>query len=143
MSNGEFQGKYVHFNVIPTPGKTDQCIVSEPLVHKIASCHIMTTPHEIGVTAPPNKRHIPVNSQEPSPLSRQEHAQQAYTSHVTTYKYLNSSVMPKQECPNLMLHLLLVRYHTCIKINSSSPQQSKDSAQNNMVTQHLHQQTLN
>ena len=49
-------------------------IVSEPLVHEIAPCHIMTNPHENGLTAPTNKRHTPVYSQEPSPLSRQEHA---------------------------------------------------------------------
>ena len=59
----------------------------------------MTTPQETGLTAPLNERHIPVYVQQPSLLSRQEHAQQAYTSHMTTYQYLNSSVMPNQECP--------------------------------------------
>ena len=74
-------------------------IVSQPLVHEIAPHYITTTPQETGLTAPPNERHIPVYAQEPSPLSRQKHAQQAYTSHATTYQYLNSSVMPNQECP--------------------------------------------
>ena len=60
MSNGEFQGKYVHFNVIPNSGKNDHHIVSEPLVHEIAPCHIMTTPHETSLTAPQNEKHIPV-----------------------------------------------------------------------------------
>ena len=74
MSDEEFQGNYVHFNVVPNSGKTDQWIASEPLVHEIAPHHIMTTPHETGLTAPPNERHIPVYSQGPSPLSRQESA---------------------------------------------------------------------
>ena len=86
MSNGEFNEKYVHLDVVPNSDQTDHWIVSEPLVHEIAPCHIMTTSHEIGLTAPLNERHIPVYSQEPSPLSRQEHAQQAYTSHATTYQ---------------------------------------------------------
>ena len=34
----------------------------------------MVTPHETGLTAPAHERHIPVYSQEPSPLSRQEQA---------------------------------------------------------------------
>ena len=51
--------------------------------------------------------------------------------------------MPNQEYPNLILHPLLVRYHTCIKLNSSFPQQSNDNVQNDVVTQHLHQQMLN
>ena len=50
MLNGEFQGKYVHFNVVPSYGKTGQWMVSEPLVHKIATCLIMTTLHETGLT---------------------------------------------------------------------------------------------
>ena len=54
ISNGEFQGKYVHFNVIPNYGKTDQCIVSKPLVHEIEPHHIMT--HEIDLTGPPNEQ---------------------------------------------------------------------------------------
>ena len=58
----------------------------------------MATPHETGLTAPPNERHIPLSAQEPSPLSRQECAQQAYTSYATTYQYLNSNVIPNQEC---------------------------------------------
>ena len=99
MTNGEFQGKYVQFNVLPNSGKTDQQIVSEPLVHDIAPCHIMATSQETGLTAPPNERYIPLYAQESSPLSRQGHAQQTYTSHVTTYQYLNSSVIPNQECP--------------------------------------------
>ena len=56
----------------------------------------MTTPHETGLTAPPNERHIPVYPQELSALSRQEHAQQAYTLHTTTYQYPSSSIMPNQ-----------------------------------------------
>ena len=99
MTNGEFQGKYVQFNIAPNSGKSDQWIVSEPLVHEIASHHIMATPHETGLTAPLNERHIPLNAQEPSLLSRQRHAQQTYTSYVTTYQYPNSSVTPNQECP--------------------------------------------
>ena len=75
MSNGEFQGKCVHFNVILNSGEIDQYIVSEPLVHKIASHHIMAISHDTGLTAPPNERHTPVYPQEPSPHSRQEHTQ--------------------------------------------------------------------
>ena len=48
-----------------------------------------------------------------------------------------------KNAPNLILHPLLLRYHTCIKLNSTPHQQSKDSAQNDAVTQHLHQQMLN
>ena len=76
MTNGNFKDKYVQLNVVPNSGKTDQQIVSEPLVHEIA----MATPHETGLTAPPNERHIPVYAQEPS--------------HVTTYQYPSSDVMP-------------------------------------------------
>ena len=60
MTNGEFHGKYVQFNAVPNSGKTDQWIVSEPLVHEIAPYHIMATPQETGLTAPPNERHIPL-----------------------------------------------------------------------------------
>ena len=67
MTNGEFQGIYVHFNVASNADKTDQWIVSKSLVHERAPLHLMTTPHETGLTAPPNERHIPVYSQEPSP----------------------------------------------------------------------------
>ena len=144
MANGKFQGKYVHFNVIPNSGKTDQHIVSEQLVHKIAPHHIMTSPHETGLTAPPNERHIPVYSQEPSPLSRQEHAQQAYTSHKNTYKYPNSGVMTYQECPPTLYHIYLWSDITpASKSTAASLQQSKDSTQNDVMTQHLHQQMLN
>ena len=59
----------------------------------------MATPQETCLTAPLNERHILVYAQEPSPLSRQECAQQACTSHATKYQYPNSSVMPNQECP--------------------------------------------
>ena len=99
MTNGEFQGKYVQLNVAPNFGESDQWIVSEPLVHKMAPHHIMATPQETGLTAPTNERHIPVYVQEPSPLSRQEHTQHAYTSQTTMYQYLKSSVMPNQEWP--------------------------------------------
>ena len=74
-------------------------MVSEPLVQKIAPFHIMTIPHGTGLTAPPNGRHIQVYLQEPSPLSRQECAQQAYTSHTPTYQYPSSNVIPDKECP--------------------------------------------
>ena len=70
MSDGEFQGKYIQFNAGPNCGKTDQQIVSKPLVHEIAPHHITTTPQVIGLTAPPNERHIPVYAQELSLLSR-------------------------------------------------------------------------
>ena len=100
MSNGEFLGKYVQFDVVPNCcPKTDQWIVSEPLVNEIVTHHLMATPLENFLTASPNERHIPVYVQEPSPLSRQEHAPQAYTSHTTMYQYLNSSVIPNQEFP--------------------------------------------
>ena len=87
MKNREFQGKYVLFNVVPSSVKTDQWIVSEPLVHEIAPCHIMAIHQKTGLTAPLKERHIPVYAQELSLLSRQECAQQACTSHVTTYQY--------------------------------------------------------
>ena len=77
MSNGEFQGKYVHYKVVPNSGETDQQMVSKLLVPEIAPHNITITPHATGLTAPLNERHIPVYSQEPSPLSRQEHVQQA------------------------------------------------------------------
>ena len=54
----------------------------------------MATPKKTGLTAPSNEMHIPVYVQEPTPLSRQEHAQ-----HATTYQYPNSSLKPNQECP--------------------------------------------
>ena len=97
MMNGEFQGKYVQFNIVPSSGKTDQEIVGVTLAHEIAPCYVMSTPQETGLTAPLNERHIPLYAQEPSPLSRQGCAQQAYTSHVTTYQYQNSNVIPNQE----------------------------------------------
>ena len=99
MTDGKFQGKYVQFNAVPNSGETDQWIVSEPLVHEIAPCCIMATPRKLVLTAPPNDRHIPVYAQEPSLLSRQEHVQQACTSHVTMYQYPNSNIMPNQEFP--------------------------------------------
>ena len=110
MSNGEFQGKYVHFNIIPNSDEIDQCIVSKPLVYEIASHHVMTTSHETGLTAP----------QEPSPLGRQEHAQQAHALQLPTNIKIQMSCLAKNTS-NLTLHLLLVRYHTCTKINCSSP----------------------
>ena len=94
-----FRENMYNLMFVPNPGKTDQHIVSKPLVHNIAPHHRMTTPHETGLTAPPNERHIPVYSQEPSLLSRQQHAQKVYTSHKTTYQYLSSDVMTNQECP--------------------------------------------
>ena len=104
----------------------------------------MTTPHETGLTASLNERHNSVCSQEPSPLSRQECAQQAYTSHATTYQYPNSNVMPGQEC--LQSHMTstpgqIPNLHQ----NQLQPslQQSKDSTPTDVVTQHLQQQTLN
>ena len=54
MTNREFQGKYVQFDVVPHSGKTDQQIVGETLVHEIAPCHEMATPQETGLTAPPS-----------------------------------------------------------------------------------------
>ena len=50
--DGEFQGKYVQFNVVPNIGKTDWQIAGETLVHEIAHCHVMTTALETGLTAP-------------------------------------------------------------------------------------------
>ena len=44
MANREFQEKYVQFNVALNSGETDQWIISELLVHEIASHHIMATP---------------------------------------------------------------------------------------------------
>ena len=69
------------------------------MVREIATCQIMVILQETGLTVPPNERHIPAYAQDPSPLSRQECAPQAYTSHVTTYQYLNSSDIPNQEHP--------------------------------------------
>ena len=97
--NGEFQCKYVQFNVVTNAGKTDQQIAGETLVHEIAPHHVVATPQETGLTAPLSERHIPLYAQEPSPLSRQVHAQKAYTSHATAYQYLNLNVISNQECP--------------------------------------------
>ena len=134
MSNGGFQGKYVHFNVIPNYGKIDQHIVSKPLVYKIASHQVMTIPHETDLTA----------TQESSPLSRQDHAQQAYTSHATTYQYPNSNVMPGQESPQPYITStpgqIPYLHQNPLQL---SLQQSKDSTLNDVVTQHLLQQMLN
>ena len=94
-----FQGKYIQFNIVSNSGRTDQWIVSELLVHEIAPCYIMATPQETGLTAPPNVRYIPVYAQESSPLSRQEHAQQACTSHTSRYQNPNLGIMPNQEFP--------------------------------------------
>ena len=44
MSNGKFQGKYIHLNVIPKPDEIDQCKVSKPWGHKIAPCQVTNTP---------------------------------------------------------------------------------------------------
>ena len=144
MSNGEFQEKYVHFYIVPNSGKTVQWIVSKPLVHKIAPHYIMTTPHETGLTAPPNERHIPVYSQELSLLSRQEHTQHSYNSHVNPYQYPSSSVMPNQECPQPHITSTPGQTPYLQQIQQQhSLQQSKDSTQNDVVTQHLHQQMLN
>ena len=55
MSNGEFHRKYVHCMVVPNSVQTDKQMVSKPLAHKIAPCHITTTPSETGLTAPPMK----------------------------------------------------------------------------------------
>ena len=143
MSNNEFQGKYVHFNVIPNFGKTDQCIVSKSLVHEIASHHIMTTPiklvwwhHQMKGTLQcihKNIHHLVGKSMYSRPILHM----QPHTNIQTQVSHLTRNV------PNLMLYLLLVIYHICIKINSIPLQQSKDSAQNDVVTQHLHQQMLN
>ena len=95
MSNREFQGKYVHFNVFPKY-EIDQQKVSKPGVHEIAPHCVTNTSHETGLTPP----------QEHSLFSRQACALQAYTSHVTTYH---------------ILHLLQVRYHSCTKIKCSPP----------------------
>ena len=83
----------------------------------------MATPQEMGLTPPLSERHIPLYAQESSMLSRQGDTQQAYTSHVTMYQYPNSNVIPK--LPKLILHPLLVRYHTCIKLNSNFPAEIK------------------
>ena len=134
MSNREFHGKCVHFNVIPNSDENDQRIVSEPLVHEIAPCHVTTTTRNTGMTAP----------QEPSPLSRKECAQQAYTSHVTTYQYPNSNVMPGQEC--FQLHITSTPGHIpYLHQNQLQPylQQCKESTPNDVVTQYLQQHTLN
>ena len=104
----------------------------------------MTTPQETGLIVPPNKMHIPVYPQESSLLSRQDHAQQAYTSCMTTYQYLSSNVIPIQECPKPHItsapgHILYLH-----QTEQQPPlQQSEDSGQNDVVTQHLHQQMLN
>ena len=79
--------------------KSNTFTFSEPLVHEIAPHHITATPQETGLTVPLNERHIPLYAQEPSLLSRQGHSQQTYTSRMTTYQYLNLSVIPIQDCP--------------------------------------------
>ena len=145
MSNEEFQGKYVHFNVVHKSGETDQWMASKPLVHEIAPHHIMTTPHETGLTSPPNERHIPLYQQESSWLSRQKHAQQTYTSHVTTYQYLSSNIIPNQECSPTSYYIYSWS-DTILAPNATadpSHQQSKESSQNDVETQQLHQQMLN
>ena len=101
MTNGEFQGKCVQFNAVPISGETDEWIVGELLGDQTAPYHLMATPQETGLIAPPNEGHIPLYTQEPSPLSRQgmHHiSDETYTSHVTTYQYPKSSVIPNQKC---------------------------------------------
>ena len=99
-------------NVIPNSGEIDQCIVRQTIGAWNSTPPCNNYPHETGLTAP----------QEPSPLSRQEHAQQEYTSHVTTWpiSIIQMSCLAKN-ASNLTLHLLLIRYHTCTKINCSPP----------------------
>ena len=95
----------------------------------------MTTPCEPCLTAPPNERHISVYSQEPSPLRRQEHACQAYISHVTTQQYLNSSVMPNQEWPQPHITSTPCQMLYLHQNQQQHPlQQPEDSAQNDVVT---------
>ena len=99
---------------------------------------------KLSLTAPPNERHTPVYPQVPSLLSRSEHAQQAYTSHVTTYQYSNSYVMLGQEC--LLPHITSTPVHIpYMHQNQLQPslQQSKGSTPNDAVTQHLQPQMLN
>ena len=64
----------------------------------ILHLYINATPQETGLTAPLSEMHIPVYTQEPSLLSRQGCAQQAYTSQMTTYQHQNSNVISNQEC---------------------------------------------
>ena len=47
VSNGEFQGKYIHFNLIPKSDDFDQRKVSELLVQEIAPHHAMNTPMKL------------------------------------------------------------------------------------------------
>ena len=96
------------------------------------------------MTASSNERHIAIYAQEPSLLSRQEHVQQAYTSHVSRYQYMNSSVMSNQECPQPHITSTPGQIPYLHQTQQQPTlQQSKDSARNNVVTQHLHQQMLN
>ena len=59
----------------------------------------MATPQETVLTATLNERQIPLYTQEPSPFSWQGCTQEVYISHMTTYQYTNSNVIPNQECP--------------------------------------------
>ena len=133
-----FQGKYIQLNVVPNSDKTDQQIVSEPLVHEIALGHITAnSPENWFDSTTKCQAYSSVCTRGFYHFSRQEHAQQASTSHVTTYQYLNSSIMPNQEClePHITSTSSQIPVHAS-NSTAASPLQSKDNAQNNVVTQH-------
>ena len=134
MSNGEFQEKYVHFNVIPKSDEFDQRRFSQLLVQKIAPQHATNILHETGLTSP--QEHPPFDKQECEPL--------AHTSLATTHPFPKSNITPGQDV--LQPHSTSTPGQTPVLQQNhvqSSLQQSKDNPPTDLVVQYLQQQTLN
>ena len=134
MSNGEFQGKCIHFNVIPRSYDLHQRKVSKLLVHELAPNNTTDTPCETGLTS----------AQEHLPFDRQECAPLAHTSHATIHPFSNSNIISGQV--SLQPHSTSTPGQTPVLHQNhvqSSLQKSKENPLTDLETQHLQQQTLN
>ena len=111
MSDREFQGKYVHFNVIPKSDEIDQQKVSKLLVHEIA---------------PPScDKHPPWNLFDVTTRAFTFWQARVCTAGLHfmwpfTYAPIQMSCLAKNAF-NLILHLPHIRYHFCTKIKCSPP----------------------
>ena len=104
----------------------------------------MTTPQEPGLTAPQSERHIPLHTQDSSPITRQGHAQQVYTSHTTTYQYPNSNAIPNWESHQTSCYIHPWLDTIPISSSTATPSFSNQMTmpQSDVVTQQLQWQTL-
>ena len=124
MSNGEFQGKYIHFNVIPKSDDLDQWKVSA----KNSTLPGTATPHETGLNQP--HKHPPFDRQECEPL--------AHISYMATYPCPCPNIISDQEC--LQPHITSTPGQTPFLHQNqvqSYLQQSKDIPPADLVTHHL------